>query len=155
MYFWKTQKLVDKIKEGNLTEKEQKNYYLATSIIGIAFLYMAVAGGTHDGIATLTECILLIFITILGINITFASNCGNEGVNYDSRLVMLSLPIIIKVVLISFIGGALVGVLVGVASDKNGELNMQYMQWGTIVISVLSQTFFLWRLNVHIRNINT
>jgi ABC-type antimicrobial peptide transport system permease subunit len=151
MYYWKTQDLATQIKEGDISEELKKNYYVATSIIATAFMYIAIAGGTQDGVATLTECILLIIVTVLGINITFKSNGGDNGANYISRVVMLSLPLLIKIVIFSFLGG----IVIGIAAGASEETDLDLSQWGVTAVSVLAQVFFFWRINVHLCHINT
>lgn len=151
MYYWKTKNLATQIKEGNISQELKKNYYIATSIIASIFISMASANGTQDGMATLAECILLIIIMVIGINITFKSNGGNQGVSYISRVVMLSLPILIKLFILCFLGG----IAIGVFFVASGNIDVILNQWGLTFISALSQVLFFWRINVHLRNINT
>ncbi len=151
MYYWKTHDLASQIKAGDTSEEMKKNYYVATSVIATAFMYLAIAGGTQDGIATLAECILLIVVTVLGINVTFKTNGGNNGVNYISRVVMLSLPLLIKIVIFSFLGGIVIGIVAG----ASGEGSLALSQWGVTIVSVLAQVLFFWRVNVHLCYINT
>lgn len=151
MYFWKTKILATQIKETNISEEEQKNYYIATSVLATAFMYIAIAGGTPNLKATLTECVLLIIVTIFGINITFKTNQGNDGSNYISRVVMLGLPILIKIIIFGFLAGVLVGVFMGVADNADPVDS----QWGVCAVSVIAQLLFFWRVNVHLCHINT
>jgi hypothetical protein len=155
MYYWKTKDLAAQIKEGDISEELKKNYYVASSVIATAFMYMAIAGGTQNGIATLAECILLIIITVIGINITFKSNGGNEGLNYISRVVMLSLPILIKLIILSLLGGIAIGIAIVAVVGASGEVDTILSQWGATVISALAQVLFFWRINVHLCHINT
>ncbi|MBL4881590.1 MAG: hypothetical protein JKX82_09730 [Oleispira sp.] len=152
MYFWKTQDLAKKINDGSLSEEDKKNYYIVISIITIASLYIAIGGGTTDGIATLTECILSIAITALGINVTFKSNKGNEGNDYIARVAILSVPITVKLFVFGILAGLVGGIIAGIIG---GEESADLGQWSMVFISIVLQVIFFWRLNVHLSSINT
>jgi len=151
MYFWKTQDLAKQIKDGTLNEVDKKNYYIAISVITVVSLYIAIGGGTTDGVATLTECILSIAIAVLGINITFRSNKGSEGSDYIARIAILSVPISVKIFAFTFIIAFLGGLAAGV---MGGDDAADFGQWITVYISLAMQVIFFWRFNVHLKIIN-
>lgn len=150
MYYWKTQELATQIKEDSLSKEQKKNYYLATTIVGILFMYIAIAGGSQDATATLVECLLVLIISVAAINITFKSNGGNEGDDYIARVVMLGFPVLIKVFILSFLAGIILGI-VGIALDMP---TLFESQWAMTAIGVSMQIFYFWRINAHLRNIN-
>lgn len=150
MYFWKTDLLAKEIKENTLSEEQKKNYYLATAILSIIFMYMAIAGGSEDALAVLAECILVVVVTLFAINITFKTNGGNEGSDYISRMLILGFPVLIKVFLVSI----LIGIVLGVAAAALDLLELAESPWGTVVIAASVQLFYYWRINVHLRAIN-
>ncbi len=151
MYFWKTQELAKQIKDDTITEESKKNYYLATSLITIAGMYLTLAGGMQNSMATLTECILLLIITALAINIVFATNRGNDGIDFISRVVILGFPILIKIMVLAF----LIGIAMGIYSGASGQLENSINGWDNAIIAVTVQIFFFWRINVHMSYINT
>lgn len=151
MYFWKTEELAQLIKENGVTEGEEKNYYLATSLITIAGVYSTLAGGMQNGMATLTECVLLLVITVLAVNFVFKTNRGNDGVNFISRVVILGFPILIKIMAFGFGLGIIMGVFAGVIGQQEIGVN----GWDTVIISSAIQILFFWRINVNLSYINT
>lgn len=151
MYYWKTKNLASSIKKGEIDAVETKNYYIALSIITIIGMYLAIEGGTADGVATAIECFLMILMTVFGINITFNTNQGGEGVDYIARVVILSLPILIKLYVFSLI----VGITIGIAIGVNGDMEIDFGQWPLVVIAIIVQAIYFWRLNTHLRFINT
>ena len=155
MFYWNTRKLADQIKSGELQETDKKNYYLATSILLTAFMYMAIAEGSTNAIATLIEGVLLIAIVIMGINITFSTNKGNDGSEYIARITMLSLPILIKVFVITIalalITGIIAGVIIGLGGGEWGDPS----DWIWVLMSAVIQVIYFWRVNVHLAYINT
>jgi len=67
---------------------------------------------------TLSESIVIVTITIIGINVTFKTNGENDSSDYVSRMVMLGLPIFIKIVAFTF----LVGIFAGIFSASDKEM---------------------------------
>ena len=153
MYYWKTKLLAEKIKNGSMNARERKNYYLATLVLSIILLYMYVGSGTNNGIATLAECISLVVITAIGINITFKSNGGDEGLDYIQRMVILSLPIQIKLFFLFLFVGVVIAVAVSCATGCDS--NPPQSQWLVMLSSVVAQILYFWRLNIHISYINS
>ena len=151
MFYWKTEELAEQIKEGNISEELKKNYYLATSVIMIVSTYLAMAVGIQNSMATLTECVLVLIITVLSINIIFATNHGNDGTDFISRVVMLGLPILIKLLVFAFTAG----LIIGIYSGASGQTDLGMNGWDSTIISVLVQVIFFWRINVHLWYINT
>ena len=152
MYYWKTKSLATEIKNENINKTETKNYYTAVSVITIVSMYLTTDEGTTSGIATLLECTLLIFITIFGINITFNTNQGNKGKDYISRVTMLSLPILIKLIVFLLITGFSFGYFM---AANNYEVLPLVDTWLGVTISALLQIIYFWRINIYLQCINT
>ena len=150
MYYWKTEALADQIKEASISEKEKKNYYIAISILSSLAVCSFIGSDTTADMAILVMCVLAILITIVGINMTFKTNQGNEGTDYIARVTALSLPILIKL----FVFGVIIGI-VAIAAGASGKAEVNLGQWPMVLMSVVSQLIFFWRLNVHLRHINT
>lgn len=152
MYFWKTRELATQIKDGVIDESMRKNYYLATVVFSTISVYFLIGAGTPDFVALAVEGGLIILINIVGINITFVTNRGNEGKDYIARVVMLSLPLIIKLFVFSFPVGLL---LLGIVAGASGELDILIVEWSMALLVVVIQLIYFWRINVHLQRINT
>jgi hypothetical protein len=157
MHYWKTKDLASSIKDGSIDKVEAKNYYIAVSIIGFLGMYIAISEGTTNLIATSVECVFLVIITVIGINITFKTNQGAEGDDYIARIVILSLPILIKLYVLALIIGFAFGVAIGASfvMGINGGTESDLGQWPFVILSIIVQTIYFWRLNTHLRYINT
>lgn len=151
MYLWKTKDLALKIKEEELNEDVKKNYYLASIIITLIGMYISIGVGTTDSAATFAELILMLAITVLGINKTFDTNKGNQGKDYIVRLVMLSVPLLIKLIVVSFFIGFCIGVLASISGEAGTTV---INQWSNTIIVAVIQVIYFWRLNVHFKFIN-
>ena len=149
MYIWKTTSLATDIKNGDVGEREWKNYYLGLSIIFALSFYLAVLTPRESVVTVLVETIAIIGILIFGVSITYQSNKGDDGVDYISRMIALSLPITIKLLLLSFIFGLLVGIFGEIISVS--EITFE---WLMVAFTVIIQIIFFWRVNIHIKDIN-
>lgn len=93
MYLWKTRILAENIKNGSLEQKDFKKYLIAVATLTLFCFYMAILKSPGNIYMIMFEITGSILITIFGINITFRTNGGNEGVEYLNRYISLSLPL--------------------------------------------------------------
>ena len=110
--------MANSIKENAITKETKKNYYLVASLLATIATYIASIYGVEDKMVTLSESIVIVTITIIGINVTFKTNGENDSSDYVSRMVMLGLPIFIKIVAFTF----LVGIFAGIFSASDKEM---------------------------------
>ena len=151
MYLLNTKELADQIREGRVSEREKKNYYIVISVIGSLSAFSLIESDITNPMVILVMIVLSILITIFGINITFNTNQGNEGSDYVARITMLSLPVSIKVViLVGVIGGC-----AGFAGGAGGYADIRLDQWPMVLVSAVTELIVFWRINVHLRHINT
>jgi hypothetical protein len=151
MYFWKTNELAEAIKNGNVSERDWKSYYLASNIFLLVSIYLSALSPRSGGtILYLVEAALIVAITIFGINFTFKTNEALNGNNYIARVTALGFPILIKI----FIFGILIGFIdAGLAEAKIIEDASEPIT--LTIFTVLAQAFFFWRVNFHLKIINT
>ena len=154
MYFWNTNELSQTIKSSKLSDNDWKNYYLAVSI-------MTLVGGYLNGLdvsprentmAFLIEALSMIGITIIGISITFKTHKTNDRnvASYISKMVALSVPITIKMLVLVFVFGFIQGI-----AQASNAFAVIYSEWSTTAIMVTFQALIFWRLNIHLRAINS
>lgn len=148
MYLWKTKMLAENIKNGDLKQKDFKNYLIAVTALTFIGLYTIILEPTRNSYVILFEMTGTILIAVFGINITFKTNGGNEGVEYLNRYISLSLPLYLKIIVAGFFLAAIMYIL--------RELNMSDLQieWLSSTSGLIVSIIFFWRLNVHIRYIN-
>lgn len=148
MYFWKTEKLATELKADALTEHAKKNYYIGTSAITLIGIYLAIISGTTNVSMTLIEGLLMLTVTVLGINLTFKTNKGKD---YITRMVVLSFPLFIKLYTAALVAGLIIGVL---TSLNNSQIE-PFTPSLTLLISVGVQLIYFWRLNIHLSRISS
>jgi len=149
MYWWNTKKLAADIKAGKLPERQKKNYFLATGIMAIVVLYLFVISPAEDPVVSLLTTILQITIFVFGVRIIFKTNQGAEGHDFVGRVVVLSWPINIKLTVFSFV--CLIILAIAAIATESKTLNPLIGPALAILFGVL----YFWRLNVHLKEINT
>lgn len=148
MYFWKTHLLVEDLKNNSLDETNLKNYYLATSILISVCYYLAMMSPKAYPPAMVFEAISTIIITVLGINAAFKANGGPSGVHFLNKVVSITFPLLIKVLISGFVLGIFVEML-----TIAGASQLQ-TDWVTSIAIVIMQIVLYWRLAVHVRRTN-
>ena len=98
MHYWNTKSLAERLKNNELNQAEYKNYYIATAVLILIGFYSVILEPPETLSAVLFEAIGSIFVSIIGLNIIFKVNGGNSGVGYLDRVVSLSFPLLMKVV---------------------------------------------------------
>jgi len=151
MYLWKTKNLAIRLKEDSLTQVEKKNQYIAMTVFTTIFMYIAIIGGGSDINLAVIEALLACVFAILGLNYLFSSNGGENGVRFIERVVLLSLPILIKVFLATF----LVSIVFGFIAVAIGQAALAESYLPILLLNLSLQLVYYWRVNVHLNFINT
>ncbi len=148
MYIWRTKRLAEDLKSGNIKENDFKNYYIATSVIFLLGFYISLLEPVEVIEAMVFEAIGEIVVTIIALNIIFHSNGGDNGESYLNRVVSLSLPLLIKVFAVS--------IPLAIVLETMRELGSSTIQisWSYSIAIVLIQIVFFWRIKSHIQYIN-
>ncbi len=118
MYFWRTNQLAEDLKNNNVTEREKMRYFLALTIVAMIGFYLTslnlvLRNNNVSHVSSFVELVIGLLIATIGIRITFYSNKGNQGLDYLARVVCLSLPIIIKIVVITVFFGLTITLAAG------------------------------------------
>lgn len=149
MYFWKTGSLVEDLKNNEVTERNFKNYYLASSLLMMISYYLAMTAPPENMTMMLIEAISSIGITVFGIGFVFKCNGGDSGSNFINKALCLSFPLMVKV----FVAGFFIGV-VAAGFMEAGSLSQQIIEIAYTALGLLIQVIFFWRLAVHIQRVN-
>ena len=149
MYIWKTVSLADDIKNNAVEQNEWKKYYLTMSIFMTLVMYLTALSPRGDLAVVLIEAITVTGIVIYGVNFTYQSNNGDIGVDYIPRMTALSLPILVKLFLLSLF----IGVLTGILSEVF-LLSAVIIDWFMAGCVAVIQAIFFWRISIHLKYIN-
>lgn len=149
MYFWNTNLLVDNLKKGLIESKDIKNYYVAGALLYYASYYIALLSPPKEFSYLALEASSMSIITIFGINAVFNANGGSSGKNFLDKVVSISCPLLVKILVFSMVLGSTIGILrfYGICCFET--------KWFSSVLGVFIQAAFFWRLVVHVKNTNT
>ncbi len=145
MYFWKTQLLAEDLKKNSINETDLKNYYMGTTVLTTICSSLALLQPPDNMPASVTESLVTLFITILGINAAFKANGGGTGTRFIEKSVLLFFPLMIKVMVVGLVVGMVIGVL-----EMAGTSKFQ-LEWGTTISIIAIEALFYWRLVTHIK----
>ena len=149
MYFWKTNRLVEALNNESLSERDFKNYYLATSIITLVATFLLKVQPSLNMLASIVETLGSAAITIFGINVAFKANGGATGTRFVAKITAICFPLLIKAV----VGALALGLCVTLWFNNYGILPDQ-QEWGNTTVSLVVQAGFFWRLFIHIGKTN-
>ncbi|MDH5613313.1 MAG: hypothetical protein OEY66_12755 [Gammaproteobacteria bacterium] len=105
MYYWNINTLAKELGDGRISEKTSMLYYLASSLLILFSTYYSLWWGVVRDWLFYFELFVLSIITIVGCIKAFESNGGNEGKAFVLRAVCLSVPIGIRVTILSILFG--------------------------------------------------
>ncbi len=97
MYFWNTTKLIDDLKNNQLTEENFKNYYIVSGILMLLLFFIGNQAPAEEIKIGFALCLVNIGLLISWVNAIFKANGGHQGQQFLNRFVALYLPITIRV----------------------------------------------------------
>lgn len=135
MYIWKISPLIEQLKTESLSQKDQLKYFIAYSVLTIVFtdplLYVGLEYGIYDTVKTL----VMILLTITGIVYCYKINKFIDDKDFILRFITLGLPILVRIIVLSFLIGIIYGVFdVALSSTSIIEESETYK---TTIIDVL------------------
>ena len=149
MYIWKTNKLAEDLKENKVSQTDFKRYYLISSVIlSISVYFLSIEARPYP-VVCFFETVGVIIVTIFGLNLIFKANGGDDGKDYLNRVISLSLPVMIKSMVIAFLIGIVIGIL-----ELSG-ISKEYLEYCISLSIVFVDALILWRVKVHVQCINS
>jgi hypothetical protein len=159
MYFWNTNKLIDDLKNERLATSDYKNYYLAGGVGALLMVFCMRFSPVTNMILSTIDIVLSIIMLIIGINLCFRVNGGNQGRQFLNRLICIVLPISIRILLVYFLFFIFM-IIILVFSTRFIDISQTkkifdpYQGWITLATSMLIQTIMYWRFYVALKKIN-
>lgn len=149
MYFWKTEKLANDIKNDRVNEKSKMHYYLLMMVLYNVIAYQNLLEFEMDMMTLASEMLITTLVVAVGVLTTFKSNNGANGSDYISRVIMLGLPITIKIVV--FMSIFQIALYEAVFYYWNYDvLTDLFVSTNVVLATILGY----WRLSVHLKCIN-
>ena len=149
MYIWNTKALAHELAAETLTQKQYKNYYLATALFISFIYYYGIYSPYNNPWVVLAEGILTLSIMLVGINSAYAANGGEQGKLFIKRITALSFPILVQTSLAGIVFAVLLGGLYTFFPDW---LDLWY-EWCVCAFTLIVQILFFTRLSFYMKRV--
>ncbi len=148
MYIWKTSKLSEELRDNKVPDSDWIKYALIFLIFYTVTPYLMILALYASNEAMITEAIGILVVSILGVGVTYRTN-NRDGKTYILRSIALSIPLSFRFVALS--------VLVGMAivSFDFGDQHYFIIELLSTFSVIALQALYFWRLNVHLKYINS
>ncbi|KIP74397.1 membrane protein [Vibrio harveyi] len=152
MYIWKTSKLSEELKDNKVPDSDWIKYALIFLIFYTVTPYLMFLAPYVSNEVMITEAMGILVVSILGVVVTYRTN-NRDGKTYILRSIALSIALSIP---LSFRFVAL-SVLVGMAivSFDFGAQHYFIVELLSTLSVIALQALYFWRLNVHLKYINS
>lgn len=106
MYFWNSRALAAEMSRSVLPQRETMKYLVAWTLFNTIAVQNAL--WTVEAITwfTITKALLVIAINVAGVLVCYAANRRGDDADFIERFICLSWPIIFKISVVLFVGGA-------------------------------------------------
>ena len=156
MYLWKVDSLVEDLRTGVVTQKEEFKYILlftvAMAIASDPVMFIDFSYNYYDTISSIAN----ISITIIGIFYCYKINAIGDNKDFILRLICIGLPVLIRTLVIFIpifiIAGALEGVVLATSDSEMSPLETTLTQ--TLMV-VLMASFYYYYLSTKIRAVSS
>jgi hypothetical protein len=112
MYWWNVSKLAEDFQQDRVDEKERFNYYLATSIVAGSISQLVSFFGWAKVLHLITAAMILL-IALIGIIFCHKANKRGDDADFVARMVCLSWPVGVKVLLLLLALCSIISVALG------------------------------------------
>ena len=156
MYFWNTKQLVADLKADRVSNSQLKNYYIGTTLMILTMMALVELGPEGRLDYVFTDWLVNIGLTITWLNLIFKANGGEDGRDFLNRMISISFPISIRVLVFGILIAFVLELLWLPWREQLNEAQAQL--WENIVWIIFSMTLTCvgyWRAYVHIKDIAT
>ena len=155
MYFWRTDLLIEDLKQNRVTQADFKNYYLVSSILILLSFFALSQAETEDMKISLASLIINIGLLVTWINAIFMANGGEKGHAFLNRFIALYLPITIKITVFAIVAMICFEMIFSRFKSGFDEAQLAHMDAIESLVVDISLSFLIyWRIYVAIKKIN-
>jgi len=140
MIWFDISKLEDKISRNELSDKDGYNYVLAFSILSV--LGMSISSQDGNAWIKLLNCVLLVLITIWGLDGAYKANTEIDGKDFFKRFFAINWVIGMRMLVVAFLFG-IVLLIISKAIDTPMDKSPIKELISTIFLSLFSVIYYL------------
>ena len=146
MHLWNTKELAMTLKDGELSQKEWFKYFFIFIVLTALLMEVCLYIGEMPTVITITESVIVLMITVGGTLLSYKINKGGDDKEFIDRYVCLSIPILIKLIVLA-IGFYIVYMILGyiVLSDTFDKY-IDSTTWFDVLFALIFELLFFWRL---------
>lgn len=118
MYIWNVNALIEDMKEGKLSQKEQFKYAIAYSILMLFASDPLVHAGHEYSYIDSIQSLIMLVVSVLGIYFCYCENKKADDRDFLLRFFTIGLPITVRCIAIIFPLALILGVVDGFTSSE-------------------------------------
>ncbi|TCH64674.1 hypothetical protein [Acinetobacter sp. ANC 4862] len=156
MYFWRTDQLIDDLKQNSIAQADFKNYYLVSGILLLLSFFALSQTGVEELKISLAGFVINLGLLISWINAAVKANGGEKGHAFLNRFIALYLPITIKITIFSIVGMICFELIFNVFKGQFDEVQLEHIDAiKSAVVDIVTSFLIYWRIYVAIKKVNS
>ena len=152
MYFWNTKALARELSANTLEKKHYKNYYLMTALLITVVYYYGMYSPYYSVQLIGFEGFLTLCIMLLGIQLTYKANGGDDGEHFLGRITALSFPILVQTTAAGILFGFLLLGLYFILELEGTTFDF-WFEWCISAFTIFLQVLFFTRLVFYMKRV--
>ena len=156
MYFWRTDQLIDDLKQNRVTQGDFKNYYMVSGILILLGFFALSQTAVEEIKISLAGFVIHLGLLISWTNAAFKSNGGEKGHAFLNRFIALYLPITIKISILAIVGMICYELIFNVFKGRFEEAKLAHINAiESTVVDLVTSFLIYWRIWVAIKKVNS
>ena len=156
MYFWRTDQLINDLKQNRVTQGDFKNYYMVSGILILLGFFALSQTGVEELKISLAGFVINLGLLISWINAAFKANGGEKGHAFLNRFIALYLPITIKTTIFAIVAIICFELIFNVFKGQFDEVQLEHIDAiKSAVVDIVTSFLIYWRIYVAIKKVNS
>ena len=159
MLLWQTEKLVQQLREGPLTESEQAKYFIAFVIFAVLGINFPIDSDARGWLGTygFYKWFAYGIVGIVGVLLAYRTNCKGDSKFFLSRFVSLALPLTLRMLCLMVPPIVLVAFVPDCLPSQMGDALFKaswFWDWFWFALQISIELIFFWRMNVNLSRVS-
>lgn len=154
MYLWNTEALATKLKDSELSQAERFKYFFIFIVLNALIMELSLYIGEMPTVITITESVIALIMTMSGTLLAYNINKNGDDKEFTDRYICLSIPILIKVIVLSIVTYIIYTSVGYMMSNEAFDNYIDSTTWIDILFTLVFESLFYWRLICHISRIS-
>ena len=151
LHFWRTERLVQDLAANRVSERTGAQYMMLSAVLYVQANYSALWFGAYRDWVFFLELLVVLVVSLVGVNECYKANGGSEGTQFVSRYCSLAVPIGVKIAVLGVVLGhgfyLASPYLLGGGAFRDPALIYRYV---SLLMPVAFTSIYFWRVAHHI-----